>query len=185
MKIKVSDEFELTEIRHEDKSSFIKYLSDDRIYRNTLSIPSPYKESDADQWIRHNQKIFEDHGTHYNLAIRQHEELVGVIGLLDPGEPHPHRAEVGYWLAPHLWNRGIMTTTLRRFMSHAFEHFDLSKLTAYVFAGNSASEKVLAKCGFQQEGRFQKHYVKDGRSIDSIAFGILREEFDSSRARPA
>lgn len=178
MEIAVCDDFCLTEIRSGDKRSFMKYLSDEQIYQNTLSIPSPYKESDAEQWISLNEKIYSDHGTHFNLAIRKGEELVGVIGLLDVGEPHPHRAEVGYWLARMLWNRGIMTTVLKRFMQHAFSEFNLEKLTAHVFAGNLASEKVLAKCGFKHEGSFEKHYIKNGRFIDAVAFGLLRHEFD-------
>lgn len=178
MIITVNDEISLTEIRSTDKQAFLTYLSDEGIYQNTLSIPSPYRESDAEQWISINLKIFDDHGTHFNLAIRQGEDLVGVIGLLDVGEPHPHRAEVGYWLARPLWGQGLMTQVLRRFMSHAFKEFELEKLTAHVFAGNTASEKVLVKCGFKLEGRFEKHYVKNGRFIDAVAYGIVQREFD-------
>jgi ribosomal-protein-alanine N-acetyltransferase len=51
----------------------------------------------------------------------------------------------------------------------------LEKVTAHVFDGNAASARVLEKCGFTREGFLRHHYRKDGRLLDGIAYGLLRE----------
>ena len=102
--------------------------------------------------------------------------LIGGCGLNDFEAGKSHRAEVGYWLAKPLWGRGIMTAAVQRVCQHAFEEFGLLKITAHVFIHNSASARVLEKCGFQQEGFLRKHFLKDGRFIDGWLFALLKGE---------
>jgi RimJ/RimL family protein N-acetyltransferase len=68
-----------------------------------------------------------------------------------------------------------MTTVVRRLCQFAFAEFGLVKITAHVFADNPASAKVLENCGFQQEGFLRKHYLKDGKFLDSKLFALVRE----------
>jgi ribosomal-protein-alanine N-acetyltransferase len=67
-----------------------------------------------------------------------------------------------------------MTAVVQRVCRHAFEEFGLVKITAHVFSHNTASARVLEKCGFQQEGFLRKHFLKDGQFIDARLFGLLR-----------
>ena len=177
MKIKIDNELSLTEIRLNDKPSLVKHLNDESVYRNTMSIPFPYGEADADAWIDRNQKLTDTHGNHLNLAIRKSEELIGVVGLLDVGPPDPHRSELGYWLAKPERNQGVTSRALSHFIPYAFETFALRKLTAQVFSGNVASERVLLKCGFEKEGYFRSQAIKNGTPIDLVAFGLLKDEY--------
>ena len=39
---------------------------------------------------------------------------------------------------------------------------------------NEASARVLVKNGFEQEGYFRRHFLKEGELIDTRAFGRLR-----------
>lgn len=180
MKIEIDQNLSLTEVRNSDVDSLVEHLNDESIHRFTLTIPYPYAISDAEKWLEMNRKLWVDRGTHSNFAIRNGEELVGVIGFLDLGPPNRHRAEVGYWLAKPLQGRGIMSRVLKRFAEYAFQELGLSKLTAVVFAGNGASEKVLRNNGFQVEGKFRSHIEKNDQLLDAIAFGLLAEEWEPS-----
>ena len=52
----------------------------------------------------------------------------------------------------------------------------LPKISAHVSPHNPASARVLAKCGFREEGFLRKHFLKDGQFLDARLFGLLREE---------
>ena len=101
--------------------------------------------------------------------------MIGGIGFDDIEIGKSHRAEVGYWLAKPYWNRGIMTAVVRRICQHAFESWGLVKIAAHVFYFNTASARVLEKCGFQQEGFLRKHHLKDGQLIDAFVYGLVRD----------
>jgi RimJ/RimL family protein N-acetyltransferase len=48
------------------------------------------------------------------------------------------------------------------------------RLTAQVYSLNTASARVLEKCGFHEEGFHRKHFRKDGQFLDARLFGLLR-----------
>lgn len=58
------------------------------------------------------------------------------------------KREVGYWLGQAFWGRGIATATLAAFLHLVTER----PLYAWVAAHNSASLRVLKKCGFHVIG---------------------------------
>jgi RimJ/RimL family protein N-acetyltransferase len=45
----------------------------------------------------------------------------------------------------------------------------------------AASQAVLRKLGFQQEGLLRQAVCKDGRLLDELAFGLLRHEWRGLR----
>ena len=57
------------------------------------------------------------------------------------------RRFVGYWLGRQFWGRGIGTTALTRFL----ELEPVRPLYADPYAGNTASVRLLERCGFEKE----------------------------------
>jgi RimJ/RimL family protein N-acetyltransferase len=87
------------------------------------------------------------------------------------------RAEVGFWLSPAGRGRGAATTAVRLFTRWAFENLDLHRLQATTFEDNRASQAVLERAGFVQEGRLRSYYPRpDGSRTDAIMFSLLRTE---------
>jgi len=62
--------------------------------------------------------------------------------------------------------------TLCRF---GFEEMGLHKITARVFAFNTAAIRCYLKCGFEQEGLLKKEYFREGKFHDVIAMGKFCE----------
>ena len=176
MKIDLENGFSLTEIRRSDGDALVEWLGDREIYERTLRIPFPYTAAEAEFWFGLVEQATAEHGRPVNYAIRDADEkLVGSIGLEGLGVlGRKHRAEVGYWLARPYWGRGIMSATVRAVCRHAIDDIGLSKITAHTFAENGASQRVLGKCGFVQEGFFKGHFEKEGRLIDVRMFGLLK-----------
>lgn len=178
MQIAVDDRVHLSEFRLDDGPALITLLNDRTIYERTLRIPYPYTEADADAGFDIVARTTARHGRPVHWVIRDRDErLIGGCGLDDELMATFRRAELGYWLAEAQRGRGVMTSVVRSVARHAFEEFDLIKLTAHVFASNTASARVLEKCGFTDEGYLRQHYVKDGRAIDAKAYGLLRGDW--------
>jgi ribosomal-protein-alanine N-acetyltransferase len=175
MKIVVNEQIFLSEFCVSDKPALIEYLNDRDIYDRTLRIPFPYREQDADEWLALVARTTAEQGRPVQFAIRSGDAaLIGGCGFMDLQVGKSHRAEIGYWLARPFWGRGIMTAVVRQACLHAFQEFGVVKITARVFAHNPASGRVLAKCGFQEEGYLRKHYLKDNQFIDARLFALVR-----------
>jgi RimJ/RimL family protein N-acetyltransferase len=175
MKIVVNDQVHLSEFRSSDKPALVQHLNDRDIYGRTLRIPFPYTDAFADAWLALAGKITEQQDRPVRFAIRgAADTLIGGCGFEGFQVGRSHRAEVGYWLAKPYWGQGIMTAVVQRACQHAFEEFGLVKLTAHVFSHNTASARVLEKCGFQEEGFLRKHFLKDGQFLDARLFALLK-----------
>ena len=175
MKIVVNDQVHLSEFRPSDKPALVQHLNDRDIYDRTLRIPFPYTDATADEWLALVAKNTVQQGRQAHWAIRTADDaLIGGCGFSGFQAGKSHLAEVGYWLAKPYWGRGIMTAVIQRVCRHAFEEFGLVKITAHVYSLNTASARVLEKCGFQEEGFLRKHFLKDDQFLDARLFALLR-----------
>jgi ribosomal-protein-alanine N-acetyltransferase len=89
---------------------------------------------------------------------------------------------MGYWLGEPFWGRGIMTEAVAGFTHWAFDAFDLQRIFAEPFAGNTASVRVLEKAGFVCEGRMRASVFKDGKVLDSFIYARVRDESIKSKS---
>ena len=176
MAIVVSEQIRLSEILPSDKAALVEHLKEKEIYDQTLLIPFPYTEADADKFLTVVTEEKERLGQSFHWAIRDEgNHLIGGCGLKDFAPGQSHRAEIGYWLAKPYWGRGVMTAVVRTLCAHARSELGLIKITAHVFAFNHGSARVLEKCGFHQEGYLKKHLRKDGRLIDVRLYALIQE----------
>ena len=171
--IAVNDACHLSEVRRDDKAAFVKHLNDEDIYRNTLRIPYPYTEDDAETFISMVAEATANRGHPVHFAIRDHDEqLIGGCGF--DGLSYSHRAEIGYWLAKPHWGHGIMTDVVRFACNFALTEWKLVRITAHVFDGNQRSARVLEKNGFEFEGLLRKHHRKDGEFLNSRLYALVK-----------
>ncbi len=176
MQIIVNEQITLSPFAPTDKPNLLKYLNDPVLYANTLHIPHPYTEADADEWFRivadRREKLG---GTVANFAIRHRDEgLIGGIGLFVHTGLDGHRDELGYWLAQPFRNQGIMTEVVRRFTAFQFENRpNLLRMEALVFTHNPASMRLLEKVGYVREGLLRKIVVKNGQPIDAVMLAFV------------
>ena len=183
MKLLINDSYYISDITAADKPAFLEHLKEKQIYDQTLAIPFPYTEADADWWINHNiEATAKQGGRSVNWAIRRSSDdfLVGGIGFLGLTIGKDHMAELGYWLAKPCWNNGIMTAAVRKAVEFAFKEFALTRITANVFHFNTGSARVLEKAGFQCEGTLRSHYKKDGKIFDGKLYAILNSDLGST-----
>ena len=57
------------------------------------------------------------------------------------------------------------------------ETLQLIRIAAVVYVENKASQKLLSKAGFQEEGLLRKHMIQNGVAHDTILYSLLKEEW--------
>ena len=166
----------LTPFFQGDQPNLVRYLNDPVIYRNTLTIPFPYTDVDAENWLHYVNKAQEEAGVLLNWAIRDREAgVIGSIGMFLRGGLQGHSDEIGYWLAEPFRGRGLMTEIVKVFSDYLFEtRPELVRLEAKVHSHNPASARVLEKAGFEREGLARKMTLKNGEYIDVILLAKIR-----------
>ena len=173
---KLSDELTLTDIRKTDVDALCLHINDIEIYKNTLSIPFPYKEADAVGFIMSVKEFEKNANRRSNYAIRMNGEMMGGIGLLYNYGLHAHKSEIGYWISPHFRGKGIMTKILKSFIRICFEEKQLSRLEANVYINNIPSQKLLETCGFSEEGLLRDSFLKEQKFISTKIYGLLKRD---------
>lgn len=160
--IRIDSDLILTKSSPNDKSALVKYLNDPEIYNQTLRIPYPYTETNAEATLNFNENFELKNGVRRNWAIRGDDhELMGHIGLHYPYGITSATNEIYYWLGKPFRNKGIMTRVIGYFTQYCFDELKFSRLEAPIFDFNTASEAVLKKNGFLLEKELPGHYNKN------------------------
>lgn len=134
----------------------------------TRAFPHPYTQADAEQWL----SIATNTVGRY-FAIEVACVVAGGIGIEAFEGEREGGAAFGYWLGRAYWGRGIGTDAARTLADHALAS-GTRRWEAAVFAQNVASARVLAKCGFELEGRLQGLCLdREGRICDGLLFARL------------
>ena len=150
------------------------------VARNTLNIPHPYREQDAQHWVEATQENYaQQTGYAFAIELRATGEFIGGIGLTL--ERRFHRAEAGYWLGQPHWGRGLASEALSALLRFGFEELRLNKIYATHLAGNPASGRVMLKNGMVKEGELVQHTRRDGEYHDLWQYRLTWAEYRASR----
>ena len=153
---------ELKEYNSGHRESLLRLLNNPNVEKWLLSVPTPYTQTDADNFI---SSVINDKNNpdRRRYAIEVGGVHVGGIGL---HISQNYSAELGYWIGEEYWNRGYGSEALKQILSIAFEELQLGRVYAIVFDGNESSERMLLKCGFEFEGMMKKGRVKNGVPVN-------------------
>jgi ribosomal-protein-alanine N-acetyltransferase len=98
--------------------------------------------------------------------------LIGACGLNDICAEHC-RGELGYWLLPDYWGRGIAAQCVGAMLEHAYGPMGLHRVAAEVEVDNHASRRLLDRLGFRHEGTRRGYERKHGSFIDLMIYARL------------
>jgi RimJ/RimL family protein N-acetyltransferase len=138
----------LRPMRRSDQGLIDLHASDRRVAEMTGSLPHPLPPGATDAFVTRCLSGERDEILWVMDATRGGlPEVVGLIGLtpLDRDQ-----AEIGYWVAPSVWNTGVATEAVRVLMEA--NPLALSQVFAKVFQDNPASARVLTNAGFDYIG---------------------------------
>lgn len=157
-----------------DAATVQRLAGDRAVADTTLSIPHPYSDGMAEQWIATHEGAWTRHEM-ATLAITEPEAgLVGAISLRI--ELAHRRAEMGYWIGTPYWGLGYATEAARAMVTFGFDKLKLQRIYAHHFVRNPASGRVMAKVGMHLEGTLREHFYRWDQPEDVSAWGLLRTD---------
>lgn len=150
---------------------------DRRVAFTTSSMPHPYEESMALEWIKQHER-YRAEGSQFIYAVETKEDttLIGAAGLIVV--PEHRQAELGYWIGVPYWGKGYATEAAGELLKAGFEMLSVDKIFSRHYGINPASGRVLEKIGMTPEGRLREHFIRFEVAQDLVYYGMLRSEFE-------
>jgi RimJ/RimL family protein N-acetyltransferase len=160
--------------------SDVVLFADDREWSRYLPISYPYGESDARQFIA--TQVLLNREEHPSWAIEHEGRVIGGINVRLLSSLRI--AELGYSIARTCWRRGFATEAARAIVDATFLACpSIVRVRATADARNVASIRVLEKIPMKREGVLRSdRFIRD-EPIDVVWCGVLRDEWQSRRAR--
>lgn len=103
----------------------------------------------------------------WKLMVKEDTRLAGFCGLQPLGDLDG--VEIGWWLAPEHWGKGIATEAARAAMEDGFARCGLQRIVAVAQRENRASTRIMEKLGMKYE-RDAKHH-----GFDVVLYAMERE----------
>ena len=179
----------LRPLRPSDAGILQNIASDARVALSTASIPHPYPENGAIEFILRSTKSAGRHRRSFAVALKQTDELIGLCGFIATGPV----AEIRYLIAPSHWRRGVATEAARALALHLFDQLGFKEITATAMTTNLGSIGVLRKLNFERESdsiinlplRGGEHVISNWRLKPSAIHVAFRDRvrFDAERDR--
>ena len=153
------------------------------------------RREDVNRWLTRAPASLEEHRTHFekpdSLARTVVVELDGeVIGDLMlrvedawgqaevADRARGVQAELGWVLHPDHAGRGYATEALRELIRLCFDELGLRRVTAYCFAANQASWRLMERVGMRREVYTVRDSLhRSGEWLDGMGYALLADEW--------
>lgn len=114
----------------------------------------------------------------WGVVLRESSSVIGDVSIFDI--ENSRMGCVGYRFDPDHWGQGYASEALQAAVDFIFTHTELDRLQATADVRNTASNRVLEKCGFLKEGT-----VRRGKMVSTYCdyniWGLLREDWEQAR----
>ena len=120
---------------------------------------------------------------HFKLILKETNEVIGSCGYHNWYFEHK-KAELGYGLIKDEDKRkGYMSEAVNTILDYGFHVMNLNRIEACIGPGNMASQSLISKYEFTQEGYLRQHYIRDGEIQDTLIFSLLKEEYQGLKSK--
>ena len=159
----------------DDVPAIAAACADGEIARWIHQLPSPYRESDARDYVLSTEAAWHQAiGAFFAVVDFDDDSDIGSIAVhvLDPELAN---VEVGYWTAAPARGRGLTTRALRLLSRWALDEAGAERVQLRADVLNTASLRVAEKAGFTREGtlRASGFNNREGRRIGYAVFSLL------------
>ncbi|MGP8231305.1 MAG: GNAT family N-acetyltransferase [Methylovirgula sp.] len=133
--------------RAADSAAITAFASQPEVAQMTAAIPYPYPAQEADRFI-FKARADNAAGRALHLALTLKNGPRTVLGLVSAVAEGPREVEIGYAIAPEMWDQGYASEAARILIDTVFALTPAQRVLANTRINNPASRSVLEKSGF-------------------------------------
>lgn len=122
---------------------------------------------------RHNTEARAKSGYSFFICAQGADTLMGGITLSNIRYGVCQNAEIGYWMGEPFAGKGLMHEALDVLCDFAFGELNLHRVQAACIPGNTRSECLLKKAGFEREGLLRSYLLIGGAWRDHDLYARL------------
>ncbi|MEO1031071.1 MAG: GNAT family N-acetyltransferase [Bacteroidota bacterium] len=154
-----TDRLLLREITDSDLENIFNGLSNPNVIRHYgVSYDSLEATKEQMIWFADMKQLW------WAICARDNQTFYGAGGLNDINLQE-NKAEIGLWLLPEFWGKGIMQEALPLITNYGFNHLQLHRIEGFVDSENINCKKAMSKLDFNYEKTIKDSEIKDGKSI--------------------
>jgi [ribosomal protein S5]-alanine N-acetyltransferase len=171
-----TERFVLRAITDGDAAAIFEIMGDERVTRYLGRHPMKTL-NEAVQRVQGFQRTFANkEGIPWAVTERSSGQLIGTAVYWNLIPEH-YRAETGYVLSPAWWGQGVMTEAISAVLDFGFTTMGLHSVEAQIDPENTASQRLLERMGFVQEGYFREDYyhIIKQEFTDTAVFSLLKD----------
>jgi RimJ/RimL family protein N-acetyltransferase len=165
----------LRPLRPDDAAAYVGAFADDPDLARNRGLERVPDEAAFLGWIDVGDDFAE-------LAIVDADDAVLGSVILYAVDWRHRRAEIGYWLVAGARGRGLATRALALALRWMFDDLGLERAQIVTTPDNAGSLGVARRLGFAEEGLLRGRDIEEGRRIDVVIYGLLREDWRRSRS---
>lgn len=152
MILKIDPKTELHQLKISDSEDIFKLINHQRGYLGKW-LPFVAKTKNPEDTLHYIESVVKapEDQFEYVFTIRYENEITGLLGFKDTDKENK-KTEIGYWISEKFQKRGIVTRSVERICNFAFHNLQMNRIQIKCAVGNSASEKIPQRLGFQYEG---------------------------------
>ncbi len=170
----IGNQIYLRAIEAADAELLTSYINDQDVIR-TLNRFRPANQGQQEDFIR---TANEDKSCIFlGIVTKEEDHLIGTLGL--HGMEYKDRCGTfGIYIGDKdQWGKGYGGEATRMILDYGFGTLNLNRIELTVYENNERGIRAYERAGFKIEGRFRKKKYREGRHLDMILMGILKEEW--------
>jgi ribosomal-protein-alanine N-acetyltransferase len=118
-------------------------------------------------WVKHLQ-------FNYIIELRENKIIkkIGSVSIWNISWYH-RRADIGIWILPDFWNKGIGKRALTLIKNISFFHLNLHRIEAHIAVDNKRSINLFKNCQFVEESILSEYLYINGRYSNAVLLACL------------
>ena len=165
--------FDLREITQEDIAHIHKGLSNPEVTRY-YAVHFPTLEATQEQMDWYADLKKNETGIWWGVIDKESGAFCGAGGYNDLDKAN-RKAEIGFWLLPEYWGKGIMKEVMPTLFRQGFEVLNLHRIEGFVDSDNEKCKRALEKINFKYEGTMHDCEFKNGAFVSVDIYALLNK----------
>jgi len=154
---------------------YLHWLNDATVCQGNSHHVYPYSKKQALEYIQYAANT--DKELILAIVLKARDRHIGNVAL-ERIHPIYRSAQFAILLGDKSqWSKGYGLEAGQLLIRHGFSALNLNRIECATFETNMAMRKLAVALGMREEGVRKQAAYKDGRYLDIVEFGLLREEF--------